>query len=154
MGRGFALTSLLLHEEGELLLCGDYTGTLNLLSLSEGFYMTGKEEKTTLSNLFEMEKRREKILELRFREIHLSSRASVVSDMAPRKASLSLLEAEEEQKEEFNLVEEAEKDFFAYINEYKAERERKRAEFEKQQRKKTRSSSETDSATVSFVQIS
>lgn len=67
------------QEQGRLLACGSHSGTTTIVELSEGFCALSKNEKNLVSNIFERETRREKILEGRQREMKLKMKKDVVS---------------------------------------------------------------------------
>ncbi|WP_411023593.1 hypothetical protein, partial [Salmonella sp. s51228] len=65
------LSSISVQEHGKLVACGSPDGNLTIVELSESLYNLQKNEKNSVTAIFERETRREKILEARNREIKL-----------------------------------------------------------------------------------
>lgn len=74
------LHSLRVQEHGRLVACGSKDGTTTLLELSEGLYTLQRNEKNLVTNMFERETRREKILDARHREMKLKERTKSGQD--------------------------------------------------------------------------
>ncbi|GLH09036.1 Cytoplasmic dynein 1 intermediate chain, partial [Gryllus bimaculatus] len=102
----FQLRCLRVHDQGLLIAVGNHIGTTYLVELSENLTTSQKSEKQQLSNLFERESRREKILEARIREIRLKQKSAKPEDRAS-KADLSDFEkqpAETATKEFYQVI--------------------------------------------------
>lgn len=68
------LTSLNVHEAGQLLVVGAADGSTTLLELSDGLTVAQPGEKQGVAQIFERETKREKNLELRARELKLRAK--------------------------------------------------------------------------------
>uniref|UniRef100_G3VY15 Dynein axonemal intermediate chain 2 n=1 Tax=Sarcophilus harrisii TaxID=9305 RepID=G3VY15_SARHA len=69
-----SLSCLKVQDNGCFLACGSRLGTATLLEVSEGLCTLQRNEKNTMSSIFERETRREKILEARHREMRLKEK--------------------------------------------------------------------------------
>ncbi|BFZ17387.1 hypothetical protein BsWGS_20426 [Bradybaena similaris] len=69
------LFSVRAHETGKMVAAGADNGTTTLLELSEGLCTVARNEKLIVTNIFDRETRREKILDSRHKEIRLKERA-------------------------------------------------------------------------------
>lgn len=118
-----ALHSLRVQDNGRIIACGSHTGTTTLLELSEGLWNMQKNEKNLVSNMFERETKREKILETRQRELRLKERTQ--SQQGPREEEKDAGGADEEEQE---LIEKAEKEFFKAIEAEKKAMENRQVE--------------------------
>ncbi|XP_056101402.1 dynein axonemal intermediate chain 2 [Rhinichthys klamathensis goyatoka] len=70
-----ALYSIRVQDNGRYLGCGSQLGTTTLLEISSGLFTLQKNEKPLVSEMFERETKREKILEARHREMRLKERS-------------------------------------------------------------------------------
>ncbi|KAG1927211.1 dynein intermediate chain 2, axonemal [Pimephales promelas] len=70
-----ALYSIRVQDNGRYLGCGSQLGTTTLLEISSGLCTLQKNEKALVSEMFERETKREKILEARHREMRLKERS-------------------------------------------------------------------------------
>ncbi|XP_055031865.2 dynein axonemal intermediate chain 2 [Misgurnus anguillicaudatus] len=70
-----ALYSIQVQENGRFLGCGSELGTVTMLEVSAGLCTLQKNEKVLVSEMFERETKREKILESRLREMRLKERS-------------------------------------------------------------------------------
>ncbi|XP_077979929.1 dynein intermediate chain 3, ciliary-like [Glandiceps talaboti] len=115
-----ALHSLRIQDQGRFIATGSQSGTTTLLELSSGLCTMQRNEKSSVTAMFEREQRREKILESRHREMRLKQRSTSQQEKQD--------EGEEGgQFEEEDLVAQAEKDFYNAIEAEKKSREAKEA---------------------------
>ncbi|GAB1598530.1 dynein intermediate chain 3, ciliary [Argonauta hians] len=68
------------QEHGHLVACGSSFGTTTLLDISNRFYLLQKNEKNIITEIFDRETKREKILEARHKELKLKVKLSRTSD--------------------------------------------------------------------------
>ncbi|XP_068717827.1 dynein intermediate chain 3, ciliary-like [Montipora capricornis] len=104
-----SLNSLRVQEQGRLVACGSHTGTVTLLELSEGLCNMQRNEKASVTAMFERETKREKILETRHREMRLKERSKSSQDREETH------EQPTEDEEGEDLVSKAEAEFFKII---------------------------------------
>lgn len=114
-----ALHSLRVQDQGRLVACGSHDGTTTLLELSDGLCSMARNEKASMTAMFERETRREKILESRHREMRLKERSRSQQEKE---------EPEKTEETEEDLIEQAEKDFYKVIEVEKKNRETKDSE--------------------------
>ncbi|XP_029636674.1 dynein intermediate chain 3, ciliary-like isoform X1 [Octopus sinensis] len=74
---------LKVQEHGHLVACGSSYGTTTLLELSNRFYTMQKNEKNIITEIFERETKREKVLESRLREQKLRVKLTKMSIHQP-----------------------------------------------------------------------
>jgi len=115
-----ALNCLKIQDQGSLIACGSHSGNVTLLELSQSLSQQQRNEKASVTQMFERETKREKILESRYREQKLKERAK--SQQEDRG------EDDEENPEE--LIEEADKNFWFTIEQEKIGIEKKEKEAE------------------------
>jgi len=108
------LHSLRVQEQGRLVACGSKDGTTTLLELSEGLYTLQRNEKNLVTNMFERETRREKILDARHREMKLKERNKSGMEGGKEEGQEKHADEDEGPPEE-DLYAKAEKDFFDII---------------------------------------
>lgn len=104
-----SLNSLRVQEHGRLVACGSHSGTVTLLELSDGLCNIQRNEKASVTAMFERETKREKILETRHREMRLKERSKSSQDKEETHE-----QAEEEEGED--LVSKAEAEFFKIVD--------------------------------------
>ncbi|XP_059149327.1 dynein intermediate chain 3, ciliary-like isoform X2 [Physella acuta] len=109
------LYSLRVQESGKLIATGSQDGTTTLLELSEGLYTMGRNEKNLVTNMFERETRREKILDTRHKEIRLKEKTKADGKPEGEDAGEKPKEESEDYNEE-DLYIKAEKEFFSIID--------------------------------------
>ncbi|KAM7430314.1 Dynein intermediate chain 2, partial [Porites harrisoni] len=103
-----SLNALRVQEQGRLVACGSHSGTVTLLELSDGLCNIQRNEKASVTAMFERETKREKILETRHREMRLKERSKSSQDKEETHE-----QAEEEEGED--LVSKAEAEFFKIV---------------------------------------
>ncbi|CAK1596202.1 unnamed protein product [Parnassius mnemosyne] len=69
-----SLLKMNIHEEGKLVAMGDFDGVLYITALSDSLIIPDKHDKILITQAFERETRRERILEMRTKEIHLKAK--------------------------------------------------------------------------------
>ncbi|XP_072501682.1 dynein axonemal intermediate chain 2 [Notamacropus eugenii] len=102
------LFSLKVQDNGCFLACGSQLGTATLLEVSPGLCTLQRNEKNAVSSIFERETHREKILEVRHREMRLKERGKT-----------EVRDEEEEGEIKINkpeLLAQTEEEFFDVIN--------------------------------------
>jgi len=115
-----ALHSLRIQDQGRFIATGSQSGTTTLLELSSGLCTMQRNEKASVTAMFEREQRREKILESRHREMRLKQRSTSQQDKQDEPEDGGDYEDED-------LVARAEKDFYDAIEAEKKSREAKEA---------------------------
>lgn len=108
--------SLKVTENGRYVACGSKDGKCTLLELNQGLYTPQPDEKQSLSAIFERETRREKTLADRARDLMLKAKQQK-SKPVKNGPTAEEIEAEEEAKK---MLEDAEAEFFASIEDFKA----------------------------------
>ncbi|PVD38122.1 hypothetical protein C0Q70_00733 [Pomacea canaliculata] len=121
------LQCLRVQEHGRLVACGSKDGTTTLLELSDGLYTLQRNEKNLVTNMFERETRREKILEARHREMKLKERTKSQQDGKEDEEK----DGNEDEPSEENLYEMAEKEFWEMVNSEKKKQSETFREIEK-----------------------
>eukprot|EP01135_Chromosphaera_perkinsii_P006543 Nk52_evm15s539 gene=Nk52_evmTU15s539 len=108
-----ALNSIRVQEQGKFVAVGSKDGSTTLLELCDSLSVMQSNEKASVSQMFEREAKREKMLETRAREIRLKQQQQ------PSSAATKNEEAEEGE----DLIAKAEEDFFNTINMEKEQNE-------------------------------
>ncbi|KAF6298413.1 dynein axonemal intermediate chain 2 [Rhinolophus ferrumequinum] len=103
-----ALFCLRVQDNGCFIACGSQLGTTTLLEVSNGLYTLQRNEKNTASSIFERETRREKILEVRHREMRLKEKSKAEGKDDELREEVPSINLEE-------LVSKAEEEFFNII---------------------------------------
>ncbi|XP_063682877.1 dynein intermediate chain 3, ciliary-like [Bolinopsis microptera] len=111
-----ALNCLRIQDSGSLLACGSHSGNVTLLELSESLSQQQRNEKASVTQIFERETKREKILESRYRELKLKERAKSQQEERP---------AEDDGEDASELVDEADKNFWFTVEQEKIGIEKK-----------------------------
>jgi len=123
-----SLESIRVHEQGRLVAGGSYNGTVTLLELSDGLCTLQRNEKASMTAMFERETRREKILEARHREMRLKERVKSSQGQSGGKGGdTSHEEHVADDNEDEDVIEKAEKAFFSTVDTEKKVREAKDA---------------------------
>ncbi|CAE1300154.1 DNAI2 [Acanthosepion pharaonis] len=112
-----SLHSLRVQEHGKLAACGSHSGTITLLELSSRFYCMQKNEKNIITEIFDRETKREKILETRHKEMKLREKTKSSGDKDHHEEEHDDSEGEED------LVEKAEEEFWESIKKDKQKKE-------------------------------
>lgn len=105
----YPLTTVAPHADGELVVAGDDNGSIFLLHLSENMAFPDIHNKALMSQTYERETKREHILDIRVKEIHLKKRQEEAAV-----AAAALLE-EEEILEEEDPFKETEEEYFRIV---------------------------------------
>ncbi|BFZ03253.1 hypothetical protein BsWGS_06292 [Bradybaena similaris] len=111
------LHSMRINESGQFIAAGSEDGTTTLLELSESLYTQARNERSLVTNIFERETRREKILDARHREIRLKERARTAGSKHEGDE-----DGEKEENKDFvdeDLYSKAESNFYSIIGEEK-----------------------------------
>ncbi|XP_076332791.1 dynein axonemal intermediate chain 2-like isoform X2 [Tachypleus tridentatus] len=111
-----ALSSIGVHEEGQLVACGSEKGAVSLLKLSIALSNMNKNDKALMTSLLDRESRREKIIEARNREFRLKEKMK--NSVAGEHEDVKVEETQED-----DLIKQAEKDFYNFINSVSKQRE-------------------------------
>ncbi|CAK1596165.1 unnamed protein product [Parnassius mnemosyne] len=99
------LTKLTPHVDGKLMAVGDNQGTVFLLKLSENMTIPGECDKQLVNQIYSRETKREHILDMRLKEIHLKQRVNEKTEMSSIGDSTGDDDIERHTEEEyFNIV--------------------------------------------------
>jgi dynein intermediate chain 2 len=85
------LHSLSVEAGGRLIAAGAHDGATTLLELCDGLYQSPAVEKSSISQMFERETKREKNLEARAKELRLRAKKGAVSEEKRDDASDAVL---------------------------------------------------------------
>lgn len=113
-------------ENGKLLATGSSCGLINILSLSEGFYMLSPNERANYVTFVEREVRREKILEGKLKEMKIkrdisSGKKKMEQSGTSKLQLLSSVDTLSTHDKTEELLDICEKEFFTYLEEIKKE---------------------------------
>lgn len=120
------LSSIRVHQAGKMVALGSADGTVTVLQLSKGLYEMQKEEKSTLSNMFDRELKREKNLEMKYilrkrdkdaSDKEKARRNSVIASPGPAPPSASAASATmDDDKAADDAMKQVEEEFFAALD--------------------------------------